>query len=370
EGEVEEEPVLVVLRSSRDRGAPPGRSRSPRGIPPTSREREAYRRTHAPFVGSGVRGPSYFVLFFIIGGVAGVAAVRYFFLEGIQILGWKLFWEGLFRGDIMEPEFVLKSETFAKCVLGFLAGGLVFGIGNLILRATVFAQSRAVSPRARPEPAAVRGRPGSARIRRFETPQPSRVGVILFGLLFGGICLALGGFFGTILLKEKDRELSLEETAADPFDTGFFDGLPERSALSDAEYFRTHRAKIRETASVFLREWQGIQEALGKRGSKEMELVVPSTIVADFRTNVFAAQRKWHLKVFTLFSMVHKIGTDDDGYPCLFLSQGLEAAFPAGRELLMWTRAGDRVVVFGRIDKYYELTGRIHMTCSDLKTVE
>ena len=64
-------------------------------------------------------------LFFVIGGVAGVLVVRGFFLDTLEEIGWRLFWEGIKRGEIMNLDTVLQSATFAKSLVGFLIGGFL-----------------------------------------------------------------------------------------------------------------------------------------------------------------------------------------------------------------------------------------------------
>lgn len=62
---------------------------------------------------------------FWLGGILGVICVRIFFLDEIEGLGWRIFWEELANGRILEPATVLRSSTFAKSVAGFLVGGSV-----------------------------------------------------------------------------------------------------------------------------------------------------------------------------------------------------------------------------------------------------
>ncbi len=62
----------------------------------------------------------------IIGAIVGVAVVRLFFLNSMQILGWNLFWENLSKFNFDMFRLISKSETFRKCFFGGLIGG---GIG-------------------------------------------------------------------------------------------------------------------------------------------------------------------------------------------------------------------------------------------------
>ena len=62
---------------------------------------------------------------FVVGSIVGVFIVRALFLDPVQIIGWDMFWNGISNGKMMNPEAVLKSETFLKCVGGFVVGGLL-----------------------------------------------------------------------------------------------------------------------------------------------------------------------------------------------------------------------------------------------------
>jgi uncharacterized membrane protein len=65
------------------------------------------------------------IILFVIGAVAGLLIVRGFFLDTIQIAGWNMFWNRLSEGDLMNPDVVFKSETFMKCIVGMIAGGVL-----------------------------------------------------------------------------------------------------------------------------------------------------------------------------------------------------------------------------------------------------
>lgn len=67
--------------------------------------------------------PTFWV--FIIGGIIGILVVRGFFLDTFEEIGWRLFWEGIIRGESMNSETVLKSATFTKSLAGFIIGGFV-----------------------------------------------------------------------------------------------------------------------------------------------------------------------------------------------------------------------------------------------------
>ncbi|MDP2208844.1 MAG: hypothetical protein Q8K98_08730 [Bacteroidota bacterium] len=65
-----------------------------------------------------------FALFFLAGAVLGIIIVRGFFLDPIEEIAWRLFWEGLGRGKLIDAGTVVKSATFAKCIAGIVIGGL------------------------------------------------------------------------------------------------------------------------------------------------------------------------------------------------------------------------------------------------------
>ncbi len=63
------------------------------------------------------------VLGFLIGGIAGVILVRSFLLDGLEEIGWRVFWEEFWNGRLMNLGDVLNSSTFWKTFSGFLIGG-------------------------------------------------------------------------------------------------------------------------------------------------------------------------------------------------------------------------------------------------------
>ncbi|PKP09093.1 MAG: hypothetical protein CVU09_12965 [Bacteroidetes bacterium HGW-Bacteroidetes-4] len=65
------------------------------------------------------------LLLALLGAIIGVAVVRMFFLNSIQIMGWKLFWNNLASLNFDMFENVFESATFGKSVLGFLIGGFL-----------------------------------------------------------------------------------------------------------------------------------------------------------------------------------------------------------------------------------------------------
>lgn len=75
-----------------------------------------------------------FVLLFIVGGIFGVLVVRGFLLDSLQEIGWRLFWGGLSNGEMMDIGMVFESATFAKCLVGFIIGGLAFGFVGINIK--------------------------------------------------------------------------------------------------------------------------------------------------------------------------------------------------------------------------------------------
>jgi hypothetical protein len=69
------------------------------------------------------------ILLGIVGGIIGVAVVRIFFLNSIQIMGWNMFWKNLSSLNFDMFKLIFKSATFGKCLVGFLAGA---GAGGLL----------------------------------------------------------------------------------------------------------------------------------------------------------------------------------------------------------------------------------------------
>lgn len=67
------------------------------------------------------------IIMAILGAIAGIAVVRYFFLSSIQIIGWNIFWNHLGNFNFNNADMVFRSDTFMKCLIG-LAIGAVSGI--------------------------------------------------------------------------------------------------------------------------------------------------------------------------------------------------------------------------------------------------
>ena len=66
------------------------------------------------------------VLYILIGATIGLLIVRGFFLGPAEEIGWRLFWEALFKGYIGMQGFreVIGSATFAKSMLGVGVGAV------------------------------------------------------------------------------------------------------------------------------------------------------------------------------------------------------------------------------------------------------
>ncbi len=62
----------------------------------------------------------------MIGALLGLLVVRGFFLDPVEEMGWRIFWDALFRGHIgvRGIKEVLQSATFAKSMLGIMSGAL------------------------------------------------------------------------------------------------------------------------------------------------------------------------------------------------------------------------------------------------------
>ena len=58
-----------------------------------------------------------------IGGIVGVVLVRALFLDRVEEIGWRIFWEGIGNGRVMDFGVVVQSTTFVKCLAGLLIGG-------------------------------------------------------------------------------------------------------------------------------------------------------------------------------------------------------------------------------------------------------
>jgi hypothetical protein len=61
----------------------------------------------------------------LVGAAVGFMTVRGFMLDAIEEIGWRLFWEAFFKGDLRSSDWgmVFKSATFLKLAIGTLIGG-------------------------------------------------------------------------------------------------------------------------------------------------------------------------------------------------------------------------------------------------------
>ncbi|HQS59832.1 MAG: hypothetical protein B7Y56_14890 [Gallionellales bacterium 35-53-114] len=63
----------------------------------------------------------------IAGAVVGLLLVRSFMLDPIEVIGWRMFWDSLFDGNISSNGLgrVFRSDTFLKSVLGMVVGAVI-----------------------------------------------------------------------------------------------------------------------------------------------------------------------------------------------------------------------------------------------------
>ncbi|MGE4288594.1 MAG: hypothetical protein AB7E36_07895 [Salinivirgaceae bacterium] len=74
------------------------------------------------------------LIFALVGAVIGVAVVRMFFLNSLQIMGWKLFWNNLASLNFEMFKNAFESATFGNSVLGFLIGGFLGILSSRLLK--------------------------------------------------------------------------------------------------------------------------------------------------------------------------------------------------------------------------------------------
>lgn len=67
------------------------------------------------------------IYFVLIGAVVGLLVVRGFFLDPAEEIGWRIFWDALFRGHVGMRGIreVMSSATFAKSMLGVTVGAVI-----------------------------------------------------------------------------------------------------------------------------------------------------------------------------------------------------------------------------------------------------
>lgn len=74
------------------------------------------------------------IIFAVIGAVIGVAVVRMFFLNSLEIVGWNLFWEYFTHFRIDMFRLIFKSATFGKFVTGSLIGACAGAVAGHYVR--------------------------------------------------------------------------------------------------------------------------------------------------------------------------------------------------------------------------------------------
>jgi hypothetical protein len=67
------------------------------------------------------------IYYILIGAVFGLLVVRGFFLDPAEEIGWRIFWDALFRGHIGMRGIrqAAESATFAKSMLGAGVGAVI-----------------------------------------------------------------------------------------------------------------------------------------------------------------------------------------------------------------------------------------------------
>jgi len=66
-------------------------------------------------------------IFAVVGVVVGLLLVRGFMLDPIEEIGWRMFWDAIFKGNISTAGIgkVFESATFTKSAIGMVVGGIV-----------------------------------------------------------------------------------------------------------------------------------------------------------------------------------------------------------------------------------------------------
>lgn len=79
------------------------------------------------------------VIFVVVGAVVGLLLVRVFMLDTIEEIGWRMFWDALFKGNISTKgiRMVFESATFTKSAIGMVVGGILG-----FLATSIFATAR------------------------------------------------------------------------------------------------------------------------------------------------------------------------------------------------------------------------------------
>ena len=76
------------------------------------------------------------VLYILIGAAFGLLIVRGFFLGPAEEIGWRLFWEAVFKGYIGMQGFreVIGSAIFAKSMLGVGVGAVAGYMASISIK--------------------------------------------------------------------------------------------------------------------------------------------------------------------------------------------------------------------------------------------
>ena len=61
-------------------------------------------------------------LYAVIGAVIGLALVRAFWLDQIELIAWEIFWSEFGNSRNIKLSKVLQSQTFLKCTAGIVVG--------------------------------------------------------------------------------------------------------------------------------------------------------------------------------------------------------------------------------------------------------
>ena len=66
-------------------------------------------------------------IFVIVGAVVGLLFVRGFMLDTFEEIGWRVFWEALFKGNFSARglRMAIESSTFTKSAIGMVTGGVL-----------------------------------------------------------------------------------------------------------------------------------------------------------------------------------------------------------------------------------------------------
>jgi hypothetical protein len=78
------------------------------------------------------------VIFAVVGALIGLLLVRSFMLDTFEEIGWRMFWDALFKGNISTKAIgrVVESATFAKSVIGMAVGGVIGLLAAILLSTT------------------------------------------------------------------------------------------------------------------------------------------------------------------------------------------------------------------------------------------